>query len=135
MSLDNLTDDDRRFIDAMEAAVAERGADWVYPEAEADPDTFGATFLRDAWHVDASGSCVYQTEDGEPACIIGLAMHKMGVDLPPFDRIVGARGALQDSGLNLSDSILDAASTAQNSQDGGDSWGYALEEFKEAVGR
>lgn len=135
MSLDNLNDDDRRFIEAMEAAVAERGADWVYPEAEADPDTDETTFLRDAWHADTEGSCVYQTEDGEPACIIGLAMHKLGLELPPYDRVFGARAALRESSLNLSDTVLAAASTAQAKQDYHATWGDALTAFKEAIAR
>lgn len=137
MSLDNLTDDDRKFIAAMEAAVAERGEDWVYPKPERDTDApdYIDAYLRDAWHADSDGSCVYQTEDGEPACIIGLAMHKAGAELPTFDRIVGARCALRESGLNLSEGVLDAAALAQSKQDRHVTWGEALAAFKEEVAR
>ena len=57
-----------QFTEAMRAAVAERGADWVYPRGER------------GW---ANGiACRYVRSDViEPACIIGLALHRLGVPL------------------------------------------------------
>lgn len=138
MSIDNLTEDDRRFIAAMEAAVEERGADWVYPKPQLDPDRnpdADDSYLPDEWHSDNWGTCVYQRENGEPACIVGLALHKMGEELPPFSIAASASSILDDYSFILSGEVVQAADRAQTKQDQGYTWGEALKTFKEVLAR
>lgn len=112
---------DMTFTEAMEAAVAERGEDWTYPEYDAENADYGDT----NWHYDG-GTCRYVTRDEkEPACIIGLALTKMG--LPP-EKIDMRTGALNLLGtLNVATGAeRQAARYAQSKQDAGRSWGEAL---------
>lgn len=142
MSIDTLTDDDRKFIDAMHEAVAERGEDWVYPLPERDPDARNG-IVADGWHVPNSTTCVYMTDEGDPACLIGLALYKINPDLVPnYDASssgddMDAWSVLvcigEEGSLNLSGRIVSAANTAQRAQDDGAPWGEAIRKFDEAV--
>lgn len=105
---------DEDFTWAMKEAVAERGADYVYPKFE-EGYTVGIE------------TCVYQTPTGEPACLIGLAMSKLGLELPPHNVEEGASRVLEETGL--SQVARNAADRAQAEQDHGRTWGRALETY------
>lgn len=142
MSTDTLTDDDRKFIDAMDAAVAERGEDWVYPLPARDPDAI-AGVVADGWHVPNTTTCVYMTDEGDPACLIGLALYKINPDLVPnydassseYDMdAFSVLARLSEAGdLKLSERTMSAAYAAQRLQDDGAPWGQAIAKFDEAV--
>lgn len=98
------------FTQAMRDAVAERGEDYIYPK-------------NDKYRSALDGSCVYQTRDGVPACLIGVAADKLGIELPDFEDIQSATNFLD--GLVDSD-VAWAAEKAQAHQDEGASWGASL---------
>lgn len=122
-----LTEDDRKFIKAMEAAVEERGERWTYPSG-------------DDWRTGDGKMCVYAKPDGSPACLIGLALFKVDPKLMPSYEdsdsgrdmdAVSVLDRLVDGGkLNLSTRTISGAYAAQNHQDRGGTWGDALDKFK-----
>ncbi len=119
-----LTENDRKFIKGMEAAVAERGEHYLYPQREGGPD--GVSYL-DYW---SYGACVYSTPDGTPACIVGLAIAKSGIgEVPNYGFASEASGVLIN--MDISDVVSRAADRAQLRQDDGSEWGVALDTFKE----
>lgn len=124
------------FTKALEDAVAERGADWVYPPAQENPeaelDEEASLYIGDEWH-QQEGGCVYQKSDGTPACLIGVAMAKLGVELPPFESVSSAQVVLE-SRTDLPTHITRAAKRAQAVQDNGRTWGAALSEYKYEIG-
>lgn len=124
----NVTDEE--FTEALRAAVEERGEDYSYPEG-----IYEGQFdipRDDDYH--NGGLCVYQTPDGTPACIIGLALYKIDPELvPDYDLVMSAQKALEDIGV--SDRVRFAAGRAQGVQDGGDTWGHALREYEDALAR
>lgn len=111
---------DEQFIEAMKAAVAERGEDYVYPE-------WSGNGLEDDYH-DKWGQCEYSTPSGEPACLIGLALSKIDEDLVPKygEGNISAYYALPES---ISDVVRQAANEAQDEQDNEKTWGEALGAF------
>lgn len=125
---------DESFTAAMEAVVQERGPDWVYPLGEP-----GWVLADDL--MSASGGCRYvRTDADEPGCIIGAALHKMGVPLhqlrPWEGQSVAAVIPEIEITLNIghaSENLMDAADWAQTRQDLGATWGEALEKFKEVL--
>lgn len=124
------------FTAAMEAAVEERGRDYIYPAAvERDMDSdyeVGPIYYDDEYHY-ADGGCVYQTPDGAPACIIGVVLDKLGLDVPAYGSMSDARVVLEQR-TTLSEDILRGAKYAQSAQDTGHSWGRALDRYKEFAG-
>lgn len=101
---------------AMEQAVQIRGADWLYPIR--DPEWTDPTYE----------TCVYALPSGEPACIIGLALHLQGVDVTKLPNIDA--GQLIQEHLDYDgdrEMMGSALSSAQFQQDRGRSWGSALE--------
>lgn len=113
---------ERQFTEALRSAVAERGEDYVYPSAEENPE----------WHDGGFGLCLYQTHDGEPACIIGLALHKIDPDLVPsaYDT-QGAYYVLE--GYGIPENVRAAAHGAQAAQDNGETWGQAFEDYLDTL--
>lgn len=120
----------QQFIDALHAAVAERGGDFVYPQD--DPD----------WVV--AETCQYQTRDGQPACIIGAALWKIDPALVPEygntngvwtvlpNVLVGGDFDLDEDTRELTKEerlLVSAASSAQTAQDTGKPWSVAMQEF------
>ena len=108
---------EEQFTKAMREAVAERGPDFVYPEE---------------WR-NENGSCRYSLEDGSPACLIGLALHKIDPDLVPgvenfqsADVVVDFAGAPMD--------VAQAARDAQYIQDHDGTWGDALRIYEDWLG-
>lgn len=101
------------FTAAMEAAVAERGADYVY------------TYTKNIFN-----RCEYTEEDGAPGCIIGLALAKLGYTGENTRTLaygcgLGAVQALLRLGVH-DERLRAAAELAQRAQDGGEDWGAAL---------
>lgn len=99
----------------LQRAVDERGEDFIYPEE---------------WKTER-GQCQYAV-NGEPACIVGLALSYAGVDvesLPndPVDELVGDDFIVDDQ------RTWDLLAHAQLSQDDGWSWGKSLAHARERV--
>lgn len=140
-----ITDDE--FVKAFDAAVEERGRDFVYPEewkvpiAEFDP---------------SNTTCLYNLDDGAPACVWGLAFQKLGLtpaigvitdiqdmtstanreDCEEYDEDAYAAVHWReraDVAFELSSTVRRAASRAQTAQDGGNTWGYASDLFHRAL--
>lgn len=116
------------FTQAMRQAVAERGADWTYPNpseqsrAEGWYSPFGSTICR------------YGLPDGTPACLIGYAINL--VDPTQFAQIADSAGGADEifAELDVSDYGLGvAANAAQSLQDEQGTWGAALEAFESAL--
>lgn len=102
--------------------VAEYGADYLYPGAN---------------------GCTYTNEDDTPSCLVGHIVARL--DPEAFERVIReetARGATNEdrcsqtwsatamnrrADTNFTDAQLMALCDAQERQDCGDSWGYALE--------
>lgn len=122
------------FTAAMIAAVQERGAHYTYPTARKSATTnhYGfVMYTADSYH-GTGGECKYSTPDGTPACIIGLALHKIDPDLVPnYSNSDPARAVLAAFGLG--DEVQAAADAAQRTQDLGGSWGMALRDYKRVL--
>lgn len=109
------------FTQAMRDAVAERGEDWVYPKGE------------EAWE-GPDGQCRYFLDDGQPACLIGTALCKLGVPgVRPGHEGAYAGLVLHDIYGELPRGIPRAASLAQEVQDEGQPWGEALKAYLRAL--
>lgn len=121
------------FTAAIEAAVAEKGSDYIYPAELKGDDRFGVS------------SCLYfDSEKPEvPLCIIGNAISRLGYSLDDVKEAVKHRTSMsvgQDIDANTllgylgADSKLaSAAREAQVCQDCGDDWGTALNAFKHHI--
>lgn len=100
---------------ALEESVAEKGADYVYiaPVIEWEMQT-----------------CLYAI-DGQPSCLIGHALYRLGVPIQKLEEI----GAITIETIAhtfgpMEDKLVIALNQAQLSQDGGETWGKALYRFK-----
>lgn len=120
----------REFDRALHAAVAERGEQYIYP---------------DEWRTqqeepDFPGQCMYVHHD-EPACLLGLALHKCGVPVAELGchegmpashtcAYAGLQGFTVWLGTGLPDRINDrlarALDATQQEQDAGSPWVAAL---------
>lgn len=117
--------------EALEVAVAERGADFVYPEE---------------WM--PSGLCKYQLGDGSAACIVGLAARKIDPEIAmPFDgaptsNVIGRALGMVDSDCDngygepegFPFKLRRALDVAQSAQDMGETWGEALKAYYMELG-
>lgn len=114
-------------ITALDAAVAERGADYVYPRD------------RDGWTT-FTGACVYQLADGKPACIVGEVLHRLDPELvPPPECVNDAMTFIEEAipeAFEAGDlrNIATLLRVAQAHQDSGESWGRSAEEAKLVIG-
>ena len=113
----------------LEALVAEKGEDFVYNK-HSEGDAYGPS-CRYVWN-------------GEPDCIVGQLLARMGV---PVDRLAKADGALGVGTLGVGASILlcdleeeglvhvddwkicIGLNRVQSRQDGGYTWGEAIQYF------
>lgn len=136
---------DEEFIQAVDAAVEERGRDFVYPEEwkQRLDSVGGAT---------SSLTCLYNLPDDSPACLFGLAFHKLGLapasgvvtDILDMTSSPWSYGDVDDAfqgesaatwreradvEFRLSTDVRYAAQNAQAAQDKGDAWGDASEIF------
>lgn len=102
---------------ALADAVLERGNGYVYQE-----------------HFGGAAPCRYVV-DGEPACIVGVALISyLGIEWPRsrYDTDKPANGTiayildeLRDAGIEFTPAALLMLTAAQSVQDGGGSWGMA----------
>jgi hypothetical protein len=106
------------FSVAMERAVARRGADWQYPE---DRNTRGFYF---------KGVPTYADERGNATCLIGAAMHELGMQLPMPGTMGSAVMALDQ---RVPYHVMVAARIAQIHQDASKPWGEALAMYRAAL--
>lgn len=101
----------------MEAAVNQRGADYVYRK-----DGSGGP----------AGGCYYFVE-GEPSCIIGTILSYLGVKPSQVQEGSNAESQVKSLFPDTSDVVVDALNEAQKKQDLGFTWGVALAEFRAIV--
>jgi hypothetical protein len=111
-------------LDLLEQCVAERGCDYVYAPR---------------WKVRGGYSTCLYAHDGEPDCIIGLALAKSGLPVETLHLLNGDRLAgLYSARLLPMDITLGALAVfraAQGAEDQGLSWGVALREATLTAGR
>lgn len=136
-----------QFTEAIEAAVAERGSDYVYPlHDDSQPN----------WNL--NGVCVYavETESGlKPGCIVGDVFDRLGVAtldrMHEFevetqtntnldtDSTLGTDSTVgplvEHLALDLPPRVLNALREAQTEQDYGNDWGTALDAYKRTLNR
>jgi hypothetical protein len=112
---------EEQFTAAMERAVEKRGAEWRYPDHHQAPPGF------------YSGNCpTYQDHEGNPTCLIGAAMHQLGMTLP-YAGMGGSASALSVLGGSMSGSVAMAARCAQIHQDHLETWGDAFAVYRAAL--
>lgn len=108
-----LTDIEKKFIDAIRAAVKENGEDYIYPD-----------HLRNENY--ESGSCQY-TVGGVGACIVGKAI-QIAAGEPYEGPNHNSLDVLVQYGLSFA--LRDAFASAQREQDRNETWGAALAVFE-----
>lgn len=107
----------------MEEVVSEKGADYVYKPVSLS---------------DGSKSCFY-VRDGQPSCLVGHALVRAGWTI---DEVHGLDGIGNDAPTaseiylykefsNLPREVCETFDAAQHEQDGGNSWGDALERARD----
>lgn len=109
----------KQALEALRKAVELRGADFIYPEE---------------WRTESHGQCRY-VHEGQPACIVGVALDTLGVNL------IGRANASADALLiNPSWSDVDVTLEAtrifyraQVTQDNRQTWGAALAAAEQAA--
>lgn len=107
------------FTAAMRAAVEDRGAGFIYPAD--DPEWVG------------TNGCRYRTTTGQPACIVGLALSKLGLlNAPEVGEYLSAIAVLRE--LGFGEQTAKAANEAQMKQDEGAPWGEALAVYEATLG-
>ena len=80
---------------------------------------------------DGSNGCYYFNVDGTPSCLVGHALAKCGLT---EDDVTEGSAALDVLGVKgIDEDVALAATVAQDVQDGGGTWGYALEAFNETL--
>lgn len=112
---------------ALKAAVEEKGADYKYEPPLADDD--------------GDDVCVY-VHNGAPSCLVGHALHSLGVSLSDLSTHGDRRLnnvhrlliELADRGIAVSSAVTEHLfSTVQGAQDSGIPWGEALSTAVHAV--
>ena len=75
--------------------------------------------------------CLYFDYGGNPSCLIGHALAKCGLT---EDDVIEGSAALDVLGAKgIDEDVALSATVAQDVQDGGGTWGYALEAFNKAL--
>jgi hypothetical protein len=116
------------FSQALHQAVKQRGEEFVYPE--------------DWKWTDANdyAICQYYLTGVGPACLIGVALDKLGVDVSELElkdetHVSGMDADQVLKRLGVKDQgLIDAASIAQRRQDTHVSWGESAREFDRVLG-
>lgn len=122
---------------ALEAVVAQAGADYIYDKAE--------------YKGLSDGICRYMHGEDAPGCLIGRVLIKLGaqpaVIFHAEDRFIEANGhglGMEEFlsllaptwgtlGYSITDDAVSVLTVAQNCQDVGNTWGRALDEARNAV--
>lgn len=109
-------------LEALNAAVDEKGSDYVYKGV--------------------GSICTYAAFD-EPSCIVGNALHRLGVSIPTLVKMDQCSfggsvitspkvlEVLEDSGFALDDDAVTLLSAAQSLQDDNVPWGVAVRAARE----
>lgn len=114
-----------QFTAAMEAAVADKGEEYVYP-----------------FESPQRGGCFYRDGD-TPLCIVGDALSRIltpdqfrGLVPDRHNDAAGptALGLLTRKYFNVDYRVISAAQSAQGAQDDGLTWGEALRKYKRNLG-
>jgi hypothetical protein len=114
-------------IDLLEAAVEEKGADYIYfKSSAADPP--GAVWGALCEYVHGPESEAHSSDPEGPGCIVGHVMHAWGVPLDDLKQVegtipTGSTGFWRD---NLTPEAAVILRQAQARQDRGETWGDAL---------
>lgn len=103
----------------FEDVVLEFGANYKYPTQEEHPEYWSDV-----------GTCVYVTNGGEVACVIGQIYHRLGATTQQLQGNRGSIGKGRDLGFEFPDNVQRGLSQAQSAQDDGETWGQALDEYK-----
>lgn len=115
------------FTAAMREAVAERGADYVYPFDNAD--------YRRAVDGDFVSGCRYRTRySHKPACLIGVALSKVAPEFKPVEGASAEAVMCAVLGITGQPGFVYAAGAAQRRQDDGKTWGEALSAYERYLG-
>lgn len=101
---------DLKVIAGMNAAIKDRGRNWVYPVGE------------DGWQGDEG--CVNLLPDGSGACIIGYIAVDQGLYTTR-----DSQAGIDARRWGVSPPVKAAMETAQELQDGGHTWGEAYDDF------
>lgn len=111
-----------RTKELLAAAVAEKGADYVYTTPDGQQSS-----------PEDLTTCLYVHGD-QPGCIVGHVLHKAGVSLPLLSRsesddAEGALGGLKADGIVAYEGrVSDLLKSVQAKQDHGVAWGTAVDE-------
>jgi hypothetical protein len=118
MTLITLSPDAQAAFIALNKAVETKGADYIYPAEQKEPDT---------------GVCRYNTYDEQgritgPSCIVGFVCHETGIVSPEV--LAESEGSIAWTVLPWpeDDLITRALTRAQAEQDEGHTWGMARDE-------
>jgi hypothetical protein len=105
-------------LNLIEIAVSERGANFRYED-------YLNTYVEEELDVE---SCQYRARSGQPLCIAGVALNEAGLlaSLRENDIVTNQTGLVG----KVSRQALDVLYEAQNAQDEGNTWGYALEQAR-----
>lgn len=128
----------------LAAAVAERGADYVYPSVSLDPGneerpTPGACFYLTYEETPTNAKALNASYKNESGCLAGNVLMRAGVtadwlhghESRPVSNLLHQ---LYEEGTIHHDPIVrDALRVAQGAQDKGATWGEAVKEFEAAV--
>ena len=74
---------------------------------------------------------LYFDYGGNPSCLIGQALAKCGITKEDVTEGMAAKAVLTENGIG--NTVAWAATVAQDEQDGGGTWGSALEAFNETL--
>lgn len=131
-----LTITPERFAEALDKAVAERGADHIYEPTYTTAETGSIS------------PCVYVDNEGTPSCLIGCALANLGVDLVEhihqasrntlrasivLNQLAAAGVIAFEGDRRVVEGVLVAADRAQEAQDHGHEWGDARSQFRQRV--
>lgn len=112
--------DTGRLVELLEEAVGEKPEGYHYPTPSED-----ARYHR----ITGIASCKYFLDNGEPACIIGVVLDKLGLEPPEGHRDSGAYAVLTRL-TKLDPKGLALAQMVQHKQDRGMPWADAVSTSK-----
>lgn len=121
MEMLSLSIDGNKALEALAHVVQEAGEEYVDPAALGN---VGCRYVR----------------DGEPSCIVARVLSHLGVPVEvlrnmdaSFNPQIGydGKGVLHEHGVLLDAYATAALATAQATQDGGGTWGHALDKARE----
>jgi len=124
-----------KVISLAEQAVQEKGSDFIYKQMECSVKDEDDLFS-------VQTTCAYVHEDDVPGCLVGNILVRHGVQPSKFEELginvdTGSDEALRtliSSGVivGVSESASEFLELVQRHQDGGFTWGYAVEETLQA---